>query len=123
MIPISDDNPSHRRPLVSWTVIATCLLVFIWQIALSERDHELAVLSFAFTPDRLFAADADVFALLTLVTSMFLHAGLMHLGGNMLYLWVFGNNVEDAMGRARFFVFYIASGIAAALSQAWLDPA
>jgi membrane associated rhomboid family serine protease len=61
-------------------------------------------------------------ASLTLLTSMFLHGGFMHLIGNMLYLWIFGNNIEDAMGHARFILFYIVCGIAAALTHAWMDP-
>jgi membrane associated rhomboid family serine protease len=120
MIPIADENPSHRRPLVSWALIAACVLVFLWQIGAS--DDEETVLSFAFVPERLFSGDLSSGVLLTLVTSMFLHGGLMHLGGNMLYLWIFGNNVEDALGHGHFLIFYLVSGIAAALGQAWFDP-
>jgi membrane associated rhomboid family serine protease len=123
MIPISDENPSRHPPLVSWIIIAACIATFIWQASLSDPEHDAAVLSFAFIPARLFVEDPELPAMLTLVTSMFLHGGLLHLGGNMLYLWVFGNNVEEAMGHIRFFVFYVLSGMGAALTQAWFDPA
>jgi membrane associated rhomboid family serine protease len=123
MIPISDDNPPRHRPLVSWSLVAACVAVFLWQIGLSEREHDETVLAMAFTPERLFSGDLSLSVLSTLITSMFLHAGLMHLGSNMLYLWVFGNNVEDAMGHTRFLIFYLASGVAAALGQGFFDQA
>jgi len=108
MIPISDENPARLLPVVTWGVIGLCVVVFFWQLSFSERASELLVLTFGFVPRNLFdrAITETVFGIpwpwLTLLTSMFLHGGFLHLGGNMLYLWIFGNNVEDAMGHVRF---------------------
>lgn len=96
--------------------------VFIYQLFLGPRYEENFVLSYALIPARLFAhpnAPAGaVPAGVTLFTSMFLHGSLLHVAGNMLYLWIFGNNIEDSMGRIRFVVFYMVCGIAAAYSHA-----
>jgi membrane associated rhomboid family serine protease len=123
MIPISDDNPARLRPYVTWAIIATCVAVFVWQLGLSQATEDQAITALSFIPARLFEAPADTSALvmawpwITIVTSMFLHGGLLHIGGNMLYLWIFGNNVEDAFGHGRFFVFYFVCGAAAALCE------
>jgi membrane associated rhomboid family serine protease len=121
MIPISDENPTTRVPIVNWAIIIACVVVFIWQFSLDQRQSEAVIRSLGFTP-RDFFAGAGNGPWLTLITSMFLHGGLMHLGGNMLYLWIFGNNVEDAFGHTRFFVFYFVCGIAAALAQGIAEP-
>jgi membrane associated rhomboid family serine protease len=126
MIPISDDNPTRSSPVVTWAILITCIVVFFWQLSFSEREAEATIRNLGFTPSeffgRGFGAGADSGEWLTIVTSMFLHGGLMHLGGNMLYLWIFGNNVEDAMGHARFLIFYLVCGAAAALAQAVAEP-
>ncbi len=128
MIPLHDDNPTTLRPVVTVALIAACVAAFLWQISLGQTGYRRAVYSFGFIPavffgERALAPElAVVPPALTLVTSMFLHGGLWHLLGNMLYLWIFGNNVEDAMGHARFVVFYLLCGIAAALGQGILDP-
>ena len=108
MIPIHDNNPTHRWPIVTVSLIVTCVLVFFWQASLGPRAGTAAVYSFGFIP-ALFFTDASlppelavVPAGVTLFTSMFLHGGFMHLAGNMLYLWVFGNNIEDVCGHGRF---------------------
>jgi len=121
MIPISDENPATRTPIVTWAILITCVVVFIWQFSLNERQSEAVIRSLGFTP-RVFFAGSGSGPWLTLITSMFLHGGLLHLGGNMLYLWIFGNNVEDAFGHARFFVFYFVCGAAAALAQGIAEP-
>jgi len=129
MIPLHDDNPTRRPPIVTVAFIAACVLVFLWQFSLDDQGGERAVYSFGFIPALLFTdqrlapelAMAPPFA--TVLTSMFMHGGWMHLIGNMLYLWVFGNNVEDAMGHVRFVVFYVVCGAAAAFSQGIVDPA
>jgi len=125
MIPISDENPASRTPLVNWAILATCIAAFLWQLSLGP-DGEATIRSLGFTPRdffrRGFGGDAEAGPWLTLVTSMFLHGGLMHIGGNMLYLWIFGNNIEDALGHARFLVFYLICGVAAALAQAVSEP-
>jgi len=119
MIPISDDNPARLTAVVNWVLILICVGVFFWQISLGEGG-EAAIYKYGFTPRNFFADERG--AWLTLLTAMFLHGGFMHLGGNMLYLWIFGNNVEDAMGHARFLVFYLACGIAASFAQALAEP-
>jgi membrane associated rhomboid family serine protease len=123
MIPISDENPTRLTPLVTWGIILACVVTFLWQLSFSESDGEALFFSLGFVPRNLFdsAMTQTVYGiprpLLTLITSMFLHGGFLHLGGNMLYLWIFGNNVEDAMGHVRFLLFYLACGIAAALAE------
>ena len=115
--------------MVTYGIIAACVLVFLWQIALPAKAQKLAVYALGLVPAsllghaRLPAELAVVPPAATVVTSMFLHGGWLHLLGNLLYLWIFGNNVEEAMGHARFVVFYFASGAAAAMAQALPDPA
>ncbi len=124
--PIRDDNSTHRQPLISYLVLALCLAVFFWQILLGAAQTN-AVLAFGMVPARLFDSPAAydlpyaVPGWMTLFTSMFMHGGVMHLVGNMLYLWIFSDNVEDSIGRLKFLVFYLLCGIAAALSQALVD--
>lgn len=128
MIPLHDDNPTTRIPAVTLATIAACVLAFLWQFSLGERGFEAAVQDLGMIPASLFStqsqsnATALSPAFLTLFTSMFLHGGWVHLTGNMLYLWIFGNNVEDATGHMRFVLFYLVCGVAAALVQASSDP-
>lgn len=127
MIPLHDDNPTERFPILTITLIAACVLAFLWQIALPELDQRRVVYALGVIPAVLFgeaalpAAIAMVPAELTLLTSMFLHGGWWHLLGNMLYLWVFGNNVEDVLGIPLFILFYVLCGVAAAFTQALPD--
>jgi len=128
MIPLRDDIPSSRVPIVNFTLLGACVLVFLWQLSLGQEGFERAVVSLGVIPATLLG-DAELPANLRLIppeatvfTSMFMHGGLLHLAGNLLYLWIFGDNVEDAMGHGRFLVFYLACGIAAALAQALPDP-
>src|SRR5262249_14164492 len=92
MIPISDENPAQLKPVVTWTIIGLCVLVFFWQLTFSEAGEEQMIEAYGFTPANLFETPFDLqfhgipWAWLTLVTSMFLHGGFLHLGGNMLYL-------------------------------------
>jgi membrane associated rhomboid family serine protease len=128
VIPLYDDNPTSLRPYVTMGLIATCVLVFLWQIGLPVQEQNRVVYALGFIPalllgDRLLPPEvALVPPEVSLLTSMFLHGGWMHVIGNMLYLWIFGNNVEDAMGHARFVGFYIVCGIAAAFAQGLADP-
>ena len=101
MFPLKDDIPSRRWPIVTVGLIASCVLIFWWQASLGAQAGTYAVYSYGFIPAVLLG-DAELPAELavlppfaTLFTSMFLHGGLMHLAGNMIYLWVFGNNIED----------------------------
>jgi membrane associated rhomboid family serine protease len=127
-LPIYDDNPTRGNELVNWLLIAACVLVFLWQFSLNDQAEMRAVLGLGLVPAvltgkaELAPALYVVPAPLTVLTSMFLHGGWMHLIGNMLYLWIFGNNVEDAMGHGRYLVFYLLCGIAAALAQTIADP-
>ena len=128
MIPLHDDNPTERTPIVTIAFIAACTLVFLYQASLAPQAGEIFIFQYGAIPALLFGK-ADLPAMLsvaipasgTLFTSMFLHGGWMHLIGNMLYLWVFGNNVEDVMGHVRYVVFYLACGVVAALSHAITD--
>jgi membrane associated rhomboid family serine protease len=127
MIPLRDDNPTTLRPIITVMVIVVCVLAFLGQIAGGVIGLERSVRALGFVPAELFGAPRaetpiGVPASLTLLTSMFLHGGWMHLLGNMLYLWIFGNNVEDAMGHGRFVGFYLLCGLAAALAQALPHP-
>jgi membrane associated rhomboid family serine protease len=129
MIPLQDDNPTELTPVVTVTFILICVLVFLYQARLPPPHAEAIVFQYGAIPALLFGqADLPpsiaigIPAYATLLTSMFMHGGWMHLIGNMLYLWIFGNNVEDVMGHARFVIFYLACGILAALSHAVTDP-
>ena len=128
MIPLHDDNPTHSFPVLTVGLIAICVLVFLWQITLPPQVAQEAIYSFGMIPAVLFgearlpAELASVPATLSVLTSMFMHGGWMHLIGNMLYLWIFGNNIEDSMGHVRFILFYVLCGVAAALTQAFQDP-
>ncbi|HSK38541.1 MAG TPA: rhomboid family intramembrane serine protease, partial [Arenibaculum sp.] len=126
--PLYDDNPTRRTPVVTWLLIAACVAVFVWQSSLDWQGARASVYSFGVIPAVLFGY-ADLPPELELVppwasvvTSMFMHGGILHLGGNMLYLWIFGNNVEDSMGRGRFALFYLICGAAAALAQGFAAP-
>ena len=117
MLPIGDDNSSERTfPIVTFALIALNVLFFF--VELSGGDA--FVKQWAFVPSRFLAnPSAD---LPTLFTSMFMHGGWLHLGGNMLYLWIFGDNVEDRLGHATFTIFYFLCGIAATFAQLMVSP-
>jgi len=129
MIPIRDDNPTATKPLLTATLIAVNVLVFLYQVSLSPKAGQLFVFQFGAIPSvvsgdqRLPSQVAVIPPVLSLFSSMFLHGGWMHLIGNMWYLWIFGDNIEDAMGRMRFLLFYIISGLAASLCHVLTNPA
>jgi len=129
MIPLHDDNPTEITPMVTIALIVLCSLVFLYEVSLPEKVGEAFVFQYGAIPAAIFGHeealpdDAVVVPItLTLLTSMFLHAGWMHLIGNMLYLWIFGNNIEDVMGHVKFVIFYVVCGIFAAMSHALTDP-
>jgi len=128
MFPIADDNPRLETPIVTWSIIAVCVLVFFWQLSLGTTGGEIAVYEYGMIPARLFGAAqlqpelAAVPAWATVFTSMFMHGGWLHIGFNMLFLWIFGDNVEDSMGHGRYLAFYLVCGVAAALAQAVVTP-
>jgi membrane associated rhomboid family serine protease len=124
MIPLKDDNPTSIQPVITLSIIGLCALVFLWQLSLSPEGGRAAVYALGFIPAVL-SGSAElppqlvwVPSSLTVFTSMFLHGGFLHLAGNMLYLWIFADNVEDSMGHGRFILFYALCGVAAALAQA-----
>jgi membrane associated rhomboid family serine protease len=115
MIPIKDVIRSRTRPVVTTSLVAINALVFLWQLTLTPGDVERFVYTFGLVPAS--------FSVAGLLTSMFIHGGLAHVGGNLLYLWIFGDNIEDRLGHGRFLAFYLATGVAAALAQTVMDPA
>jgi membrane associated rhomboid family serine protease len=129
-LPLHDDNPlkNIRFQYVTVAFIAACVAVFLYQMSLGDRGDQAFVFGFGAIPAVVFGEAtlprelAQIPAALSLVTSMFLHGGFMHLAGNMLFLWVLGDNVEDALGHKRFAAFYLLAGIAAALTHALTDP-
>ena len=129
MIPLHDDNPTEITPLLTIFFIVISVLVFFWQMSLGGQGNQAAVYSLGVIPAVLLNKEqlppelALIPAELTVFTSMFMHGGFMHLAGNMLYLWIFGNNVEDAMGHVRFVIFYLLCGIAAVFGQVLQNPA
>ena len=118
MIPIRDINPTNRFAIVTLILIILNIFVFVYEVALGREAGELFVNTYSLVPANLFsrgqAADGTIPVIATIFTSMFLHGGLLHIAGNMLYLWIFGNNVEDAIGRIRFVFFYLICGVIAA---------
>jgi membrane associated rhomboid family serine protease len=126
MIPISDENPTKITPFVTWALILACVGVYLWQLQLKGDAFGDALVTFGFIPSHLmspeFQGNLMPSAMATVFTSMFLHGSFLHMAGNMLYLWIFGNNIEEAMGHARFLLFYLLSGVAAALTMAFMDP-
>lgn len=128
MIPIRDHNPAHRPPIVTVAILVACVVAYLWQVSAGPVDGEQIVFSLGFIPAVLFdyarlpEAWHRIPAELTIFSSMFLHGGFMHLAGNMLYLWIFGNNVEDSMGHVKFLLFYLLCGVVAAMAQALPNP-
>jgi membrane associated rhomboid family serine protease len=165
LLPLRDNLPTDRFPVVTVVLIAINVLVFAWMLTLGDSDYsspelqqlgitesDQASIEYGAIPYRLtnpgkecgateaavvcegteeydaavaagaFAPLADAPWWVTVITSMFMHAGLLHLAGNMLFLWVFGNNIEDSMGRVKFIAFYLLSGVAAVYAQTLLDP-
>jgi len=112
MLPTGDDNSSRRTtPIVTYILIALNVIFFIVELSGSDAF----ITQWAFVPNRFLANPATDFP--TLFTSMFMHAGLLHIGGNMLYLWIFGDNVEDRFGHVKFSIFYLLCGLAATAAQ------
>lgn len=128
MFPIYDDNPRQTLPIVTWILMGISIAVWLWQAQLGPDGMQSAVLSLGFTPAVVFGSTslspdlAIVPAWATIFTSMFMHGSWMHVGGNMLYLWIFGDNVENSMGRFRYLIFYLLTGVAAAMGQALSAP-
>jgi membrane associated rhomboid family serine protease len=129
MIPLRDANPTRRTAIVTLAIVVACGIAFGWELGLLARGEaafEAAITEWGVVPGRLTAAwDRGEWLsgeTLTLFTSQFLHGGWLHLLGNLLYLWIFGNNVEDRLGRLGFLVFYLAGGVIAGVAQVAIDP-
>ncbi len=123
MFPISDNNPTRITPYVTYALIAVNIVVFIHELTLAPPELEQFFQLYAVIPRELTTSfngipvNQPVPEPLTLVTSQFLHGGFLHVAGNMLFLWIFGNNIEDRLGHIKYIIFYLACGILAALAQ------
>ncbi len=127
LLPLKDDNPTSIFPLVTIGLIAANCLVFFHQMTLDVVETEHFVLRWGAIPYQILHGEVlqefpEIPLPLTVFSSMFLHGGIFHLFGNMLYLWIFGNNIEDTLGHVRFFFFYLVCGLAAALVQIFSNP-
>jgi membrane associated rhomboid family serine protease len=134
VIPLKDDVPNNSTPVITVLLIVLNVLVYLYQLSLGidtrgpgAGAYQAFIFEFGLVPCRLTGSclgpDDFPTPLMTIFTSMFLHGGLDHIGGNMLFLWIFGDNVEDSLGHGRFIFFYLLSGVAAAMLQAGLHPA
>ena len=123
MIPYKDDNPTAIFPFVTIGLIVLNVIIFFLQI-ISPSDPVKTVFAYGAIPHFLvtFKGVQPVHPVLTIFTSMFMHGGFLHLAGNMLYLWIFGNNIEDKLGHVRFIIFYLTCGVVAAYSHAITEP-
>ena len=114
MIPLRDVIPSRTTPGVTITLIVLNVVIYLLQLLLTDHDRDAFLIGFGLVP--------AYFSMLNVLTAMFVHGGLAHLGGNMLFLWIFGDNVEDRLGHGRFIAFYLMCGFAAAIAQTALNP-
>jgi membrane associated rhomboid family serine protease len=121
MLPLHDDNPRQRKPVVTVLLIVANAGAFVWELMLGHR-LEGFLMSAAFVPERVFATGGGDLQLDNALLSMFLHGGWAHIGGNMLFLWIFGDNVEDRLGHWKFLVFYLTCGYAATYAHAFASP-
>ncbi len=133
MIPLRDANPTRRAPVITIGLVAACVVAFAYELGTQSTGGDAALnelfTTYGLVPATVVAAvkaggpgSFVAIALPTILTSMFLHGGWIHLIGNMIYLWIFGNNIEDRFGRIGFLLFYLAGGVAAAVTQVWMDP-
>ena len=130
MLPLRDANPTRRRPVVTLALVGAIASVFGFELIVEVSEGAAGVerlfATFGVVPASVAVAPASGTLIgpigLTLLTHQFLHAGLLHAGGNLLYLWIFGNNVEDRLGRGRYLAFFLAAGVIAGLAQVAVDP-
>src|SRR5580698_2626122 len=114
MFPLRDDRPTYTAPIVTTLLIVACILVFLFELSLDEYSRDYFIGRYGLVPAHLRP--------LTLVTSMFLHGGWLHIIGNMLFLWAFGKSLEDAMGHSKFLSFYLICGVAAGIAHVFFNP-
>ena len=118
--PFKDDNPTKNKPFISYLIIFLCCIIFLFQFSLSSQAGYSIIKTFGATP---YLLTNELFQYwYSILSSMFLHGSLMHLIGNLIYLWIFGDNIEDEFGRFNFIIFYILCGIGAVIAQILLDP-
>ena len=127
MIPLKDDNPTSSRPIVTYFLIAICVLIFLIQIGSQSYKTGQLFYSYGLIPSVLMGHNQlpmDLYAVpafVTIFSSMFMHGGFMHLIGNMLYMWIFADNIEDNLGAVKFLIFYLLAGVGAAMTQVLMD--
>ncbi len=127
MIPLKDDNPTSNQPIITYFIIGLCILVFLLQFSTVSYKSGQLFYSYGLIPSVLMGhkqLPLDLYAApgyITIFTSMFMHGGFMHLIGNMLYMWIFADNIEDNLGPKKFLLFYILSGVGAAMTQVFMD--
>jgi membrane associated rhomboid family serine protease len=128
MVPLRDDNPTTIIPYITYGLIGINILTFCYEASLNGQQLEFFFHLYGVVPKELtssfngLSVNQPVPEWMTLITSQFLHGGLLHLGGNMLYLWIFGNNIEEQLGHCKYLIFYLACGLLAALSQWFFSP-
>lgn len=125
MVPLRDNNPVSTTPTVVYALIALNLAVFVFQLGLTPPQLNQFFDTWALVPAQLsesLRGAAPAWEWLTLISSQFLHGGFFHIGGNLLYLWVFGNNIEDQLGHGKFLFFYLCCGVMAGLAQWAFEP-
>ena len=121
MLPLADHNPRRTTPFVNVLLIVVNVLMFFWELSLGAAIQP-ALQNLAFVPATFWSSAPLVPSVVAMFVSMFLHGGWLHLGGNMLFLWVFGDNIEDRLGHGRYLLFYLACGVAATLAHAAMNP-
>jgi membrane associated rhomboid family serine protease len=126
IIPLKDNVPTHTVPIITVSLILVNIFIFVWNSMFSLSTTNEIITKYAFVPLEMSTAilsrpDLIPYNILTIITSMFLHGGVLHTAGNMLYLWIFGGNVEDMIGKARYLAFYLLSGVAAGVAQFSID--
>lgn len=117
MIPLRDNIPSRRYPLINITLIILNFIIFFWELGLPGNYREYIFWKYGFIPQRFLELNFIPSSFFTLISSLFLHGGWAHILGNMLFLWIFGDNVEGSMGHFRYLIFYLSSGIIANIVQ------
>jgi membrane associated rhomboid family serine protease len=116
LFPLKDENPTKRRPIVTYSLIIINTAIFVWSLVVGKFDQ--MIIEFGMKPGEVLRG----LHLYTLFTSMFLHGGVLHILSNMWYLWIFGDNIEDVLGRGKFILFYLGAGLAAGLAHVLSNP-
>lgn len=122
MMPLQDLNPTRRLPILTYVLIGINVLVFLWEMSLSESALQNAFMELSVVPANIARSPFSLESILDVIRSMFFHGGYDHIIGNMLYLWLFGDNVEDRLGMIPYIIVYFVSGFAAAFAQVYIDP-